>query len=97
MIKINSIRPITKAFPRNTALRFAERCASVSFNPSELHLDINKLPLALKNNITMVQDIGKMHYSFYDGEQKIGYAVFGENSQNEATKGAVPESWIIEG
>lgn len=64
-------------------------------NLDKIFLVYDKLDIKPKNNIVMVQDLGKMHYSFYDDGKYIGYAFFGESDITLAKEGMVPKDWFI--
>ena len=50
----------------------------------------------IKNNIIMKPD-GLSHFTFFDGEQKIGYAIFGKSDKDSAKIVSVPDDWFVKG
>lgn len=77
------------------SIKYAMKPQSIDFNPAKLTCAFDKLKTKSKNNIVMKQDIGKCHYSFFEGDKNIGYAVFAEALSKEAKTGDRPQDWYV--
>ena len=86
---------VLQTFPQKVS--YVRNPQRIVLNPTGITCAFDKLKIRAKNNIVMKQDMGKCHYSFFDGDKNIGYAVFEESFITKAREGDKPFDWYISG
>lgn len=87
------IVPIIQTLPQKVS--YVRKPQRIALNSMGITCAFDKLIIRAKNNIVMKQDVGKCHYSFFEGDKNIGYAVFEESFITKAREGDKPLDWYI--